>query len=94
MHWLHYTRGLRATEDVLGGEDVIYEDVDGRMHRFVPIEASGCSRSASNCRVNTSGHGVGQIGSEFRFEEWQVFVQSIPSREKLPDWEEMWATLQ
>lgn len=27
-------------------------------------------------------------------DEWQVFVQSILGREKLPSWEEMWAILQ
>lgn len=27
-------------------------------------------------------------------DEWQVFVQSILGREKLPSWEEMWAALQ
>ena len=27
-------------------------------------------------------------------DEWQVFVQSILGRERLPSWEEMWATLQ
>ena len=27
-------------------------------------------------------------------EEWQVFVESILGREKLPDWEGMWAALQ
>ena len=27
-------------------------------------------------------------------DEWKVFVQSILGREKLPSWEEMWATLQ
>jgi len=27
-------------------------------------------------------------------DEWQVFVQSILGREKLPSWEEMWVTLQ
>ena len=26
--------------------------------------------------------------------EWQVLVQSIVGREKLPDWEGMWAALQ
>ena len=27
-------------------------------------------------------------------DEWQVFVQSIFGRQKLPSWEEMWAALQ
>jgi len=27
-------------------------------------------------------------------DEWQVFIQSILGREKLPSWEEMWAALQ
>ena len=27
-------------------------------------------------------------------DEWQVFVQSITGKERLPSWEEMWATLQ
>ncbi len=27
-------------------------------------------------------------------DEWQVFVQSILGKERLPSWEEMWATLQ
>ena len=27
-------------------------------------------------------------------DEWQVFIQSILGRERLPSWEEMWATLQ
>ena len=27
-------------------------------------------------------------------DEWQVFVQSILGRERLPSWEEMWASLQ
>ena len=27
-------------------------------------------------------------------EKWQVFVQSILGRERLSDWEGMWATLQ
>ena len=26
--------------------------------------------------------------------EWQVFIQSILGRERLPSWEEMWAALQ
>jgi len=26
--------------------------------------------------------------------EWQVFIQSILGRERLPSWEEMWETLQ
>ena len=40
----------------------------------------------STVMVRTALNGV--------LDEWQVFVQSILGKERLPSWEEMWATLQ
>ena len=44
------------------------------------------STSQSTAMVRIALNGVS--------DEWQVFVQSILGRERLPSWEEMWATLQ
>jgi len=44
------------------------------------------STAQSTAMVRTALNGVS--------DEWQVFVQSILGRERLPSWEEMWVALQ
>ena len=44
------------------------------------------STPQSTAMVRTALNGVS--------DEWQVFVQSILGRERLPSWEEMWVALQ
>lgn len=67
----HVRSGVfRATEDVLGGDQLDAVEAAPQGTKFVRLTLNNIS------------------------EEWQVFVQSILGRNKLPDWERVWVDLQ
>lgn len=70
----------------------MYLYAEDGVHRPLPHQTSGCSRAVVGLAPQPTV--LVRLALNNLSQDWQVFVQSILDRDKLPKWDKMWADLQ